>query len=40
MRISGTKPSSVIICQTKKDKKFKNDGRKVHKQTEAKRKVK
>ena len=37
MRISGTKPSSVILRQTLKFKKLKNYDRKVPKQTEYKR---
>ena len=37
MRISGTKPSSVILSQTMKFKKLKNDDPKVPKQAEAKR---
>ena len=36
-RISGTEPSSVILSQTMKFKKFKSDDRKVSKQAEAKR---
>ena len=37
MRISGTKPSSVILSQTMKLKKLKSDDRKSPKQAEAKR---
>ena len=37
MRISGTKPSSVILSQTMQFKKMKSDDPKVSKQTEAKR---
>ena len=37
MRISGTKPSSVILSQTMKFKKLKSDDRKLPKQAEAKR---
>ena len=37
MRISGTEPSSVILSQTMKFKKLKNDDRKVPKEAEAKR---
>ena len=37
MRISGTKPSSVILSQTLKFKKLKSDYSKVPKQAEAKR---
>ena len=39
MRISGTKPSSVIHCQTMKFKKLKSDDPKVPKQAKAKRDV-
>ena len=37
MRISGTKPSSVILSQTCNIKKLKINGQKVPKQAEAKR---
>ena len=37
MRISGTKPSSVILRQTMKFKKLKSDYQNVPKQAEAKR---
>ena len=37
MRISGTEPSSVILSQTMKFKKFKSNDPKVPKQAEAKR---
>ena len=37
MRISGTKPSSVILSQTLKFKKLKSDYPKVPKQADAKR---
>ena len=37
MRISGNEPSSVILSQTTRFKKFKSDGPKVPKQAEAKR---
>ena len=37
MRILGTEPSSVILSQTKKFKKWKSDAQKVSKQAKAKR---
>ena len=37
MRISGTEPSSVILCETEKFQKLKIDAPKVPKQAEAKR---
>ena len=37
MRISGTKPSSVILSQTKKFKKLKSDAKQVPKEAKAKR---
>ena len=37
MRISGTKPSSVILCQTKQFKNLKSDAQKVPKGAKAKR---